>query len=301
MRKTHEDRHVRKIPPLNSLKAFEASARRKSITEAANELAVTQSAISKQIKTLEEYLGLKLFERKYQRIALTKQAEIYLPSIQAAFETIEQATNHLLGHSNKTENLRLNLLPSLSNRWLIPMLNDFKKSHPKIAINLEMGDGAVDFDSNEIDIAIRVSKFKKWKGIYAEKFMDEDLIAVCSPTIKPVKLAGIQKHTLLQHTSRPTMWNEYLSSAGYKHIKIDHQLGFEHFFMLIDAAIDGLGVALIPRLLIEVELTEGLLVPAFDHDYPSPFSYYFLCKKEKLSLEKIQNFRNWLFSKTCSY
>ena len=296
MRKIHEEGRVRKIPPLNSLKAFEASARHQSITKAANELSVTQSAISKQIKLLEDYLDLKLFERKYQHIILTQKAEGYLSSIQTAFETIEQATNHLVGYRKKTETLRINILPSLSSRWLIPMLNEFKKIHPQIAINIETGDNTVNFDSNEVDIAIRVSKQNSWKGIYAEKIMHEELIPVCSPSLKPIRSDSIHKYTLLQHTSRPAMWNEYLSSLGYGNIKIDHTLGFEHFFMLIEAATDGLGIALIPRLLIRSELAVGTLVPAFDSHYQSPFSYYFLCKKNKLTLNKIQIFKDWLFS-----
>ena len=301
MRKTHEGQQVQKMPPLNSLKAFEVSARHKSFTKAASELVVTQGAVSKQVKILEDYLGLKLFERKYQHIVLTKKAERYLSSIQDAFETIGQATDQLMGCPSKEETLHLNILPSLSNRWLIPMLNDFKKNHLQVTINIEAGDGPVNFDSSNVDIAIRAGKSKIWDGVYAERIMGEDLVPVCSPKLSPVKLDSIQKYTLLQHTTRPKMWNEYLASIGYNSIKIDHKLGFEHFFMLIDAAIDGQGIALIPRFLIKNELLDGTLSLAFNAEYRSPFSYYFICKKNDIFLEKNKFFKDWLFSKAgCS-
>lgn len=288
----------RKMPPLNSLKAFEAAARNRSITAAAEELSVTQSAVSKQVKRLEDYLGLKLFERKYQHIVLTPKAEEYLLYIQSAFEAISQSTVQLTGGRERLQTLHLNLVPSLSNRWLIPMLNDFKKSHPQIAVNIEIGDGGVEFSSADVDIAIRVGRRKKWSGVHSEKLMDEQLIPVCAPTLLPLELKNIQQYPLLRHTSRPAMWREYLTSRGCENIHVEHRLGFEHFFMLIDAAVDGLGIALAPELLIKNELASGTLVPAFEGHYQSSYSYYFLCKKSRLSKNKVRLFRQWLFSKT---
>ena len=289
----------RKMPPLNSLKAFEAAARHQSITAAAEELSVTQSAVSKQVKRLEAHLGMELFERKYQQLVLTSKAEVYLLSIQSAFETIAQSTGQLVGDKHSLQTLHLNLVPSLSNRWLIPMLNDFKKSHPQISVNIEIGDGGVDFSATDMDIAIRVGKRKKWPGMHSEILMDERLIPVCAPKLLPVQLKKIDRYPLLKHTSRPTMWREYLTSLGYEYIDIDYSLGFEHFFMLIDAAVDGLGIALVPELLVKNELAAGTLVPAFEGHYQSSYSYYFLCKSNRLSKNEILLFRQWLFSKTC--
>lgn len=288
---------MRKLPPLNSLKAFEVSARHKSFTKAASELAVTQGAVSKQVKILEDYLGLKLFERKYQHIILTENAEHYLSSIQDALKIIEDATDQFTIFPRNEEILHLNILPSLSNRWLIPMLNDFKKNHLKITINIQAGDGLVDFEASEIDIAIRAGKSKVWKGVYAEKIMGEDLVPVYAPKLGSVKLENIQKYNLLQHTTRPEMWNEYLAAMGFNSNKIEHKLAFEHFFMLIDAAIGGQGVALIPRFLIENELLNGSLLSVLDDSYNSPYSYYFICKKDALLLDKNRAFKSWLFSK----
>ena len=288
----------RKMPPLNSLKAFEAAARLQSITAAAEELSVTQSAVSKQVKRLEVYMGVNLFERKYQQLVVTAKAEKYLLSIQSAFETIAQSTAQLVSDKTSVETLHVNLVPSLSNRWLIPMLNHFKKSHPQISVNIEIGDGGIDFSATDTDIAIRVGRDKKWPGIHSEKMMDEQLIPVCSPALLPLQLKNIYQYPLLKHTSRPTIWRDYLNSLGYKNMHIEHRLGFEHFFMLIDAAIDGLGVALVPALLVKNELAAGTLVPAFEGHYLSSYSYYFLCKKSRLSKDKVRLFRDWLFSKS---
>ena len=288
---------MRRIPPLNGLKAFESAARHRSITKAANELSVTQSAISKQVKLLEEYLSVKLFVRKNQLIVLTAEGERYFSSIQTAFQTIDHATHSILGQHGEAETLRLNVLPSLSNRWLIPMLKDFKKKHPDITVNIEVGDGPIEFNASAIDVAVRVSRPRQWKGMIAERLMDEDLIAVCSPRLNAVDVAAIDQHSLLQHTSRPDMWNDYLMSAGYANMNVNHELGFEHFFMLIDAAIDGLGIALVPRLLVSNELTRGSLIVALDFQYSSPFSYYFMCRNTEHPPRRVRLFREWLFSK----
>lgn len=292
-------RKARKMPPLNSLRVFEAAARRGSFTAAAEELSVTQSAISKQIKQLEDYLCLKLFERRYQQVILTEKSEKYLPAIQSAFDSISAATDQLYSHSKNKLILRLNLLPSLSNRWLIPMLSDFKRSYPQISLNIEIGDGDVDFTAGEVDIAIRVSRTARWKGIYVEKLMDEKLIPVCSPNLKLSLTREIFQYPLLKHTSRPEIWGEYLTSLGHKNIEVEHRLGVEHFFMLIDAAVDGLGVALVPALLVENELAAETLVSVLDNQYKSSYSYYFLCKEDRVSTEKVALFKQWLFSKTC--
>ena len=296
MRKTHAGIKMANIPPLNSLKAFEASARYGSFTIAADELSVTQGAISKQIKILEEYLGLAMFERRHQHIVLTKEAEIYIASIRSAFETIEQATAQLMDSDTSVETLCVNALPSLSSRWLVPLLDDFKTRFPHVSLNIEVGNDDVDMDTCTADVAIRVSKVQRWENLYSHKIMDEDLIPVCSPKLKLKSPNDLPKYALLQHTSRPNMWHEYLKAIGYEHFKVEHKVGLEHFFMLIEAAIDGVGVVLVPRFLVKNELKNGQLILAFDCVYNSPFSYYLLCKKNKKNLTKVKIFKDWLYT-----
>ncbi len=282
------------IPPLNSLKAFEASARHLSFTKAADELSVTQGAISKQIKILEEYLGLIMFERRHQSIVLTKEAEIYIAAIGSVFETIERATVQLMDGHAKVEVLCVNALPSLSSRWLVPLLDDFKQRFPHITLKIESGDNDFDMDTCEADVAIRVSKVQRWETLYSHKIMGEDLIPVCSPKLKLNSPDDLPNYELLQHTSRPNMWNEYLKAIGYEHLNVEHKIGLEHFYMLIEAAINGVGVSLIPRFLIKNELKSGQLVLAFERSYDSPFSYYLLCKKNSQNLTTIKIFKDWL-------
>lgn len=292
---------ARKLPPLNALKAFEAIARHCNFTKAAEELSVTQGAVSKQAKILEEYLGVVLFQRKPQQVTLTKQGQLYLPSIQSALDTMEQATDQLMHSHRQTEILHINILPSLSSRWLIPLLDNFRHRYPRISVNITVGDGSIDFDGSQADIAIRVAKKNLWKQYFTEKIMGEELLPVCIPSLENGKHPihspdDLRHHQLLQHTTRPDMWQEYLQDIGYGNVKIKHTLGFEHFFMLIEAALDGLGIALIPRFLIEKELAGGRLTILFKAVYQSPYNYYLISPKHKMELKKSKLFRDWLIA-----
>lgn len=179
------------------------------------------------------------------------------------------------------------------------MLSDFERCYPQISLDIEIGDGEVDFSGSEVDIAIRVSNANRWQGVHVEKLMDEQLIPVCSPNLGLNPSKAIYDYPLLKHTSRPEIWHKYLTALGYGDIKVEHRLGVEHFFMLIDAAVDGLGIALVPAFLVKNELAAGTLTIALESPYQSGYNYYFLCKKNRLSQDKVALFKQWLFSKTC--
>lgn len=291
----------RKLPPLNSLKAFEASARHKNFTKAAEELCVTQGAISKQLKTLEDYLGVTLFERKHQKLSLTNEGEIYLASVSNALNIVEQATDNI-SKNNKSDILNINIAPTLSNKWFIPLLDDFKKKYPNINISIEASDCSKDYDSMDTmpaDIAICMVKAKNWKYVIAEKIMDEELLPVCAPhlQVSPYNLNDVHDllaHNLLQHTKRAGMWEEYLHGIGFGNVPIKHSIAFGHFYMLIQAAIDGMGIALIPKIFIEEELKQNKLVIAFNAEFTSPYHAYLIYPKQKGELKKIRNFRKWV-------
>jgi LysR family transcriptional regulator, glycine cleavage system transcriptional activator len=302
MKKIHAQDLMKTLPPLGTIKAFEASARHASFTKAADELFVTQGAISKQIKLLEEYLGVALFERRHQHLLLTKEGQLYMKSVCPALESIADATRQLRSRLGEPESLHINILPSLSSRWLIPLLDGFKKKYPAIDVIVTIGDGAIDFNTTNADIAIRVAKTHIWKPQHAEIFMGEELIPVCSPQLKsqttPLENPkDLLHYSLLQHTTRPDMWADYVSALGYKDVKGKHGLGFEHFFMLIQAAEEGLGIALIPKFLIEKELASGRLVLAFNANFQSPYNYYLVYPKQKAKLLKIKNFKKWIRNK----
>jgi len=293
----------RKLPPLKALHAFEAAARLLSFTRAADELGVTQGAVSKQVGLLEDYLGVRLFTRSGRQMLLTPAAEAYLPAISGAFDTITGATGILTGEE-AGESLTVNILPSLSSRWLIPLLEDFRKKNPRCSVRFVIGDGPVDFAASGADIAIRAARKNIWRQMHAEPLMGEELLPVASPEVlaaHPVNHArDFGKLPLLQHTTRPEMWAEYLAQMGVKAQKVRHTLGFEHFFMLVEAAQNGLGVALIPRFLIGKELKDGSLAVAYAKPFSSPYRYYLICQKRTLDVCKVRTFRKWLMGQVKS-
>lgn len=287
-----------KLPPLNSLRAFASAAKHESFTVAASELNVTQGAVSKQIAILENYLGLNLFERKHQSLSLTKVGRKYLESVDAALNIVEQATLKLIKKSDK-EVINVSILPSLSNQWLMPRLEGFKALYPNYKINMRIGDSHIDFDKrDDTDFSIRIARKNSWQNFCVEKLIEERMICVCSPKLKikhPIKSAtDLLNCNLLLHTSRPDTWKNYLKTHGIKKIEINHDGGFQHFFMLIKAAKDGLGIALIPDFLIKNELENGSLKRVFATDFKSGYNYYIINQKQKSHLQKIEDFKGWM-------
>ena len=291
-----------KLPPLNSLRAFVAAAKYESFTKAASELGVTQGAVSKQIQILEDYLGVTLFERKHQSLLLTKVAKSYLTSVEISLNNIEQATFKITKKKGVKEEININTLPSLSNQWLLPKLEQFKEKYP-YKINIAVGNDDVDFNKTNTDIAIRISKKNGWKNFCVEKLLEERLICVCSPKLKTKNqiknAADLINQKLLLHGCRPLTWRDYLKSLevkslGVKKFDLKHDGSFQHFFMLIKAAKDGLGIALIPDFLIKNELENGSLVKIFVDGFKSGYNYYLINPKQKSYLQKIVDFKSWV-------
>lgn len=289
---------MRRLPSLNSLRVFESVARHLSFSRAAYELGVTQGAVSKQVRQLEDYFGVVLFYRKHQRIELTDQARRYFLELKPLFDTLESVTDSILGSKETLEQLKLNVLPSLSSNWLIPKLEDFKQQHPNISVEIDIGDGDIDFNANGADIAIRVAQTNLWERCYTQLLLEEDLVIVCSPDITGVTKATLHNYELLQHSTRPEMWRQYLRDIGVAPFNLKHSLGFEHFYMLIQAACDGMGIALVPRVLIQKELKNYSLIIPFEEDFQNTYHYYLIAPNYKAELRKNRLFIKWL-SKKC--
>jgi len=291
-----------KLPPLKPLKCFVVCAKSRNFTKAATQLNLTQGAISKQIALLEDYLGLKLFERSNRDLKITDKAIIYLKKIEDALTKIEQASQEII--SSKTakkqkEILRINILPSISSAWLVPMLHDFERKFPYYDVVVKTGDGDIDFDKANCDLAIRVSKQKtkaSWKKYEALKIMGEKLLCVCAPKFKnKIKNpSDLLQHNLLGHTYRPQMWKEYLTVLGIKKIRVNHSNSFEHFFMLIEAVKNGMGIGLVPEFLIKKDLKNKELVVAITDNFKSNYGYFLLYKKQKNTPQKIIDFAGWI-------
>jgi len=289
---------TKKLPPLNSIKAFASAAKHQSFTKAAAELNVTQGAVSRQIAILEDYLGLDLFERKHQSLLLTKAAKEYLKSVNAALKILEQASAKLSKQTSR-EIINVSVLSSLSNKWLIPQLKKFKEKNPEYKINLFISSSHVNLDSrDDIDFSIRITKGNCWKGFKVEKLFKEEMVCVCSPEFKikaPLKnVAELLSHNLLFHSNRPNAWYEFFKHHKIKQNEIEINDGYQHSFMLIKAAKDGFGIGLVPKFLVEEELKTGQLKLAFSKSFKSGYNYYLISQKQKSHLRKMQDFSEWI-------
>lgn len=287
----------RNLPPLNSLKAFEAAMRHMSFTKAAEELYVTQGAISKQVKLLEEQLGVTLFKRFPKQLIATDEAKIYYTNIASALDSIDVATNLICGKKTQSNTFIIDILPSLSMYWLIPHIKDFKDKHPDLDVHIVTGNGfTIDFASLNADVAIR-SNDTLFPAVENERLMGEKMLLLCSPALidsSNFKLEDIQSHTLLEHTGRPYTWKDWMQSVDLPYDRTKNMLTFEHFFMIIEAAVQGLGFALIPHFLAEGEIRKGRLINPLNIEYETNYSYYLLYPKQNRKLEKVRVFNNWL-------
>jgi len=238
-----------RLPSLNGLRAFEVAARHLSFTVAASELNVTQTAISHQIRRLEEELGIRLFVRQNRALALTPEAREYLPGIRAAFNDLRLATDRLLRKDNENV-LTVSTLASLAAKWLLPRLSAFQEAHPGIDVRITTSTGLVDFKTGDVDAAIRYGR-GQWPGLRADWLMADQLFPVCSPALlggnKPLRCPEDLAHQTLLHSSGgyDDDWRLWLTAAGLPaNISKQPGLTFDLILMTVQAAIDGIGVAM---------------------------------------------------------
>ncbi|MBV9561808.1 MAG: transcriptional regulator GcvA [Bradyrhizobium sp.] len=290
-----------RLPSLNGLRAFEAAARHLSFTQAASELNVTQTAISHQIKRLEEELGIALFVRKNRTLALTPKAKDYLPGVRAAFNDLRLATDRLLRKDDDNV-LTVSTLASLAAKWLLPRLSTFQEAHPGIDVRITTSSGLVDFRSGDVDAAIRYGR-GHWPGVRSDWLMADELFPVCSPQLlkgdKPLRcpqdLAG---HPLL-HTSGgyDDDWRLWLTAAGLPaNISRQPGLTFDLILMTVQAAIDGIGVAMGRTSYVEADIAKGRLVVPFKIALPSDAGFYLVSPQDAAETPKLRAFRQWLLA-----
>ncbi len=286
------------LPSLNGLRAFEAAARHLSFTRAAQELNVTQTAISHQIRRLEAQLGLKLFVRRNRALALTREAESYLPAVRAAFEDLRRATQRLK-RPQRDGLLTVSTLASLAAKWLLPRVVAFQEAHPGLEVRVSASTHLVDFQREEIDMAVRYGR-GDWPGLRADWLMAEDIFPVCSPALlkgaKPLKRPeDLAHHTLLHATLSREDWQLWLTAAGLPtELAQRRGLTFDQSFMCIQAAIEGLGVALGRSAFVEADIAQGRLVVPFDVVLPAEAGFYIVAPDETADDPKIALFREWL-------
>jgi len=288
-----------RLPSLNGLRAFEAAARHLSFTRAASELNVTQTAISHQIKRLEDELGIRLFVRQNRSLALTPQARDYLPLVRAAFDDLRMATERLTRRDN-AKVLTVSTIASLAAKWLLPRLTTFQEAHPGIDVRITTSAGLVDFRKDDVDAAIRYGR-GHWPGVRAEWLMADELFPVCSPALlqgdKPLRCPeDLAHHTLLQASGGyDDDWRLWLTAAGLP-VEMSRQgrLSFDLSLMTVQAAIDGLGVAIGRTAYVQDDIAKGRLVVPFKMALPTDAGFYLVTPDGRSDQPKLKAFRQWL-------
>jgi LysR family glycine cleavage system transcriptional activator len=298
----------RRLPPLNALRAFEASARHLSFTRAADELAVTPAAVSHQVKALEDLLGVTLFRRTKRALLLTDEAQAVLPGIRDGFERLLGAVEQLnaVGRSGV---LTVSLAPSFAVKWLLPRLDRFQAAHPEIDVRVAASMELVDFSVGDVDLAIRYGA-GGYADLAVEHLIGDTVYPVCSPDLLkgPNALTSpdrLRQHVLLHDDSPdgdetcPT-WPMWLKAAGIAGVEAARGPRFNQSSLVLEAAILGRGVALAKSTLADADVAAGRLVRPFDVTVPVNFAYYVVYPETKAALPKVRLFHDWLRQEAAS-
>jgi LysR family transcriptional regulator, glycine cleavage system transcriptional activator len=288
-----------RLPSLNGLRAFEAAARHLSFTRAASELNVTQTAISHQIRRLEEELGVRLFVRHNRALALTAEARDYLPGVRAAFNDLRLATDRLL-RKDDGHTLTISTLASFAAKWLLPRLSAFQEAHPGIDVRVSTSTNLVDFARDHVDAAIRYGR-GQWQGVRADWLTADELFPVCSPALlngeKPLRCPEDLRDHVLLHTSNNDSddWRLWLTAAGLPaDISRHPAVTFDLIFVTIQAAIDGIGVAVGRTSYVRDDIAKGRLVVPFKITLPADAGFYLVSPEGRADTPKLSAFRQWV-------
>ncbi len=287
---------ARRLPPMNTLRAFEAAARYLSFTEAAEELHVTQAAVSHQIKSLEQALGVRLFRRLNRAIRLTGEGQEFVSEVRKALAHLAAGMDKLSA-PDAGGPLTISVLPSFASKWLVPRLGRFRDRHPEIDVRISASIQLTDFQRDDVDLVVRYGK-GVWDGVHTVRMMTEDIYPVCSPAlvVGPRALRqpeDLRHHTLL-HDDAEVDWAMWLLAAGMADIESAHGPFFTDSAMVIQAAIAGQGVALARGALAADDIAAGRLVKPFDFVIPAEYAYYILGLEANRDRPKIAAFRDWL-------
>ncbi len=301
---------TRSLPPLNGLRAFEAAARSLSFKKAADELGVTPAAISHQVKSLEDYLGVALFRRLTRALRLTDAGQAAFPKLNEGFDNLAEAVAILRAGEAATV-LTVSVSASFGAKWLVPRLDRFRAAHPDLDVRIDATDRLADFQHDNVDLALRYGT-GRYPGLRIDKLADVEIVPVCSPARlagppplrRPQDLAG---HTLLhldwtlEEETSPS-WRMWLLAAGVTEVDATRGPRFSMESMLVQAAIEGQGVALAKSVLVAGDLTASRLVMPFDLSVCDPldFAYYVVGPVRTAEVPKVVAFRDWVLSEAAA-
>lgn len=294
----------RKLPSTQALVCFEAAARHESYTRAGQELALTQGAVSRQITALEEFLGVTLFRRTRHGVALTASGQDYARQVARRLDGLELDTLNLMARQAAGGSLALAAVATFATRWLIPRLPDLARLHPQITVNIETRTRPFLFSDGGFDAALyagTLEQVQNWPGTSAVRLMSESSLPVCSAglikkrgRLTPHQIAGLP---LLQQSTRPDAWRLWFEAAQVEAPHWQSGPRYELFSMLATAAAHGLGVALIPRMLVEDDLARGDLVVACDRALEGSRGYYLVSPERRDPPAALGLFREWLLER----
>ncbi|KIC41403.1 LysR family transcriptional regulator [Ruegeria sp. ANG-R] len=281
------------LPSISSLLALEAVDRLGSASAAAAELSLTQSAISRQLKTMEDQLGVQLIERSQMRLHLTPAAKDYVQTARSAVQELAQAALKLKANP-AGGSLDLSILPAFGMHWLAPRLQDFARCHPEVTVNLGTRLQPFDFTSEPFDAAIHFGQ-QDWASVHYLPIMREEVLPVCAPSLAAGldNLDALRSAPLLHLDSRPDAWERWFEMQGHAVTGLRGML-FDQFSTMIQATIHGLGVALLPSYLVQDDLSAGRLVQAWDGPSVSLGSYYLVWPSDRSTPEPLRSFQDWV-------
>lgn len=294
---------MRKIPPLNPLRVFEVVARTQNLTQAAAELNVTQSAVSRQLAALETYLGIELVKRERYGVTLTRAGKAYAEALIPAFAAIAEATAKLT--SGRSQNLlRVKTYTTFAAKWLIPRLEDFHRLHPEVKVRITNAVPDVDFDKDAVDVAIQFGE-GKWPGVETDLLFFDEIEPVCSPAFlkkyapNPRFPSSLLRQCQLISRYRRNDFRDWLAHTGLaEEAQAADEMTFSTSVLTWQAAVDGLGLAIGQNALLRKEFEAGDLVRPFKQPFRTGKGYYLLRPRLQRESRKVTVFRDWLLAST---
>ena len=291
----------RQLPSIQALVCFESAAKHASFTKAAQELSLTQGAVSRQVASLEEMLGVSLFKRDRHGMQLTQTGERYFKSISNRLNGLERDTLDIMVGNGLENNVTIAAVPTFASKWLVPRLAEFSKLFPNTHIHIETRTRAFMFNDSGMDAAIYAGtpeQVSQWAGTEATKLFDEVVVPVCSPSLlkrnRPLTPEQISQMPLLQQSTRPEAWRQWFNTQGLDPSQSMAGPRYEQFSMQVAAAQSGLGVSLMPTVLVTDELADGKLVVACDKPLSGLRAYYFIQPQAALHMASTAQFKEWL-------
>lgn len=300
----HHVRMSQKTPSLNALRAFEAAARHQNFRRAAGELALTESAISRQIALLEDRLGVLLFERNKRRVSLTQAGALYARQVADVLVTLERNTLDVMAHAGAGGVIELASLPTLASEWLIPRLPDFLREHPQVVVNISTRSELFLFEGTKFDAAIHCGA-PNWPNAQAKLMFGEESVPVCHPSLvgdrRDLSTEELAALPLLHLATRRSDWQQWFDAGDSGSVNAMRGPSFEQHTLVISAALAKLGIALLPQFLAKKYIDSGLLVCPCERRLRTARAYYFVYPDARPLGHPLVLFRDWLLAQSLAF